>query len=66
MGSVVMKWLLLLALSNTDHPITHPAYETEALCEAAGEEIKARVNEKRLRIDYLCVNTNQPPVWPMR
>ena len=35
------KWLLLLMLSSSDHPFWYLSYETEAHCEAAGEEIKA-------------------------
>ncbi len=61
-----MKWLLLLALSNSGHPIAYLAYETEALCEVAGEEIKARANEKCWTIDYRCINSNQPPLWPLK
>jgi hypothetical protein len=37
-----MKWLLLLrTFSSSDHPIVYLGYETDAHCEAAGEEIKA-------------------------
>jgi hypothetical protein len=61
-----MKWLQLLTLSNLDHPIAYLAYEIEALCEAAGEEIKAHANAKRSWIDYRCIDTGKPPVWPMR
>jgi hypothetical protein len=57
---------LALAAEGEPEYVVHLAYKTEALCEAAGEEIKARASAKRWRIDYRCVNTNQPPVWPMR
>ena len=33
---------------------------------AAAEEIKARANEKRWTIDYRCINSNQPPLWPLK
>ena len=59
-------WLLLLTLASSDNPIAYLSYETEALCEAAGEEIKARANAKRSWIDYRCIDTGKPPVWPMR
>jgi hypothetical protein len=57
---------LALAAESEPEYVAHLAYKTEALCEAAGEEIKARANEKRWTIDYRCINSNQRPVWLMR
>jgi hypothetical protein len=62
-----MIWLLLLALTD-DGPqptyLTYHTYKSEALCEAAGEEIKARLlHERGWKISYRCVDSGSPPVW---
>ena len=49
-------------LSSSDHPIAYLNYETEAHCEAAGEEIKARTNAKLSWIDYPH-RPGKPPDW---
>ena len=59
-------WLLLLTLSSSDHPIAYLSYATDALCEAVGEEFTARADAKGWTIDYRCIDTGKPPVWPMR
>jgi hypothetical protein len=63
-----MTWLLLLALADQGPQpdyVAHLAYKSEALCEAAGEEIKARAMADRgWKIVYLCVDSGSPPVWP--
>jgi hypothetical protein len=62
-----MKWVLLLALATQGEPQYVPqlAYESEGLCQAAGEEIAARAMEQRgWRVIYRCVDSSSPPVGP--